>query len=448
MDTKKIAAAGRFGDTMLARLTESQEKLLKEMGGSGTINPETGLKEYFDFGSFAGAIAAPIAGSLVSGILNKGTSDAQKASANAATANTELQTRLAERSWQLGDETKTALAGAYEQLMKTPGFSNLGRFDMGTMGGYVQDREGMVEGYRDKLSGAMLGNLAGASASIDPTIASYMSRVNPAFANAASSLGGHTKLLESAPGQTEFVDGRYAADVNNLSTDLLLRMQRETDRSLQDAFGDVKADSIGRGLSSSTYDIEARKGFADVAARRRNLDTITALEDALKIIGGQQQLDMNAANMDRGQVELLAQLFSQNNTMSRGLLSDAINVAEAEQALTGNEWDRYFRNRALARGDYTDAEKGYVDDYATLWADAFQRWANMQGLRGNTIAEITDLITSPNAAAGGAIGTAGQLSGQAAQTAATQAAYLSRQLGDAAQGFGNIFQRAWFEGAG
>jgi len=44
---KYLAAKGRNGDSILAHITPSEARLLKSMGGSGTINPETGLPEFF-----------------------------------------------------------------------------------------------------------------------------------------------------------------------------------------------------------------------------------------------------------------------------------------------------------------------------------------------------------------------------------------------------------------
>lgn len=64
---QKLAKAGRYGDTMLAHLSPKSAKTLKSMGGSGTINPKTGLREYglFDaIGSFfkkAVGVVLPIA---------------------------------------------------------------------------------------------------------------------------------------------------------------------------------------------------------------------------------------------------------------------------------------------------------------------------------------------------------------------------------------------------
>jgi len=42
-----IASMGRRGDTMLAHITPEEAALLQRMGGSGTINPATGLPEFF-----------------------------------------------------------------------------------------------------------------------------------------------------------------------------------------------------------------------------------------------------------------------------------------------------------------------------------------------------------------------------------------------------------------
>jgi len=42
-----LASKGRNGDTMLAHITPEEARMLKSMGGAGTINPETGLPEFF-----------------------------------------------------------------------------------------------------------------------------------------------------------------------------------------------------------------------------------------------------------------------------------------------------------------------------------------------------------------------------------------------------------------
>ena len=44
---KTIASYGRNGDTMLAHITPAEARMLRRRGGSGTINPATGLPEFF-----------------------------------------------------------------------------------------------------------------------------------------------------------------------------------------------------------------------------------------------------------------------------------------------------------------------------------------------------------------------------------------------------------------
>ena len=56
-----LAAMGRHGDTMLAHINPREADMLKRMGGSGTINPRTGLPEYkFSLKKFL-SVAIPIA---------------------------------------------------------------------------------------------------------------------------------------------------------------------------------------------------------------------------------------------------------------------------------------------------------------------------------------------------------------------------------------------------
>lgn len=72
---KKVKAAGRHGDTMLAHITPREAAMLKAMGGAGTINPATGLPEFKSFwskvGSFlkkAAPVILPIALSFIPGL--------------------------------------------------------------------------------------------------------------------------------------------------------------------------------------------------------------------------------------------------------------------------------------------------------------------------------------------------------------------------------------------
>lgn len=61
---RMVAAKGRNGDTMLAHITPDEARMLKARGGSGTINPETGLPEFF-LKKIVGAVK-----SVVKGVVN------------------------------------------------------------------------------------------------------------------------------------------------------------------------------------------------------------------------------------------------------------------------------------------------------------------------------------------------------------------------------------------
>jgi hypothetical protein len=45
---KQLAGKGRGGDSMLVHITPREATMLKEAGGAGTVNPDTGLMEFYD----------------------------------------------------------------------------------------------------------------------------------------------------------------------------------------------------------------------------------------------------------------------------------------------------------------------------------------------------------------------------------------------------------------
>lgn len=64
---RRVQAAGRNGDTQLAHINPREAAMLRRAGGSGTINPATGLPEYFKMPKWGNVIAAalPIALSFI-----------------------------------------------------------------------------------------------------------------------------------------------------------------------------------------------------------------------------------------------------------------------------------------------------------------------------------------------------------------------------------------------
>jgi len=49
---EELSKQGRYGDTMLAHINPAEAEMLRSMGGSGTINPKTGLPEYWGWNPF------------------------------------------------------------------------------------------------------------------------------------------------------------------------------------------------------------------------------------------------------------------------------------------------------------------------------------------------------------------------------------------------------------
>ena len=75
MSLSKTAKKGRFGDTELVHVNKEEKDLLESLGGSGTINPETGLKEYWLL--TAGALALGAYGAWKSGSMTRQSANQQ-----------------------------------------------------------------------------------------------------------------------------------------------------------------------------------------------------------------------------------------------------------------------------------------------------------------------------------------------------------------------------------
>lgn len=82
-EAKKVAAAGRGGDTILAHINPMEADMLKRMGGRGSINPKTGLPEFgfwktvgniFKIGAqiVGAAILTPFVGPIAAGAIVSG----------------------------------------------------------------------------------------------------------------------------------------------------------------------------------------------------------------------------------------------------------------------------------------------------------------------------------------------------------------------------------------
>lgn len=151
-----IAAKGRQGDTMLAHINPREAAMLKRMGGSGTINPNTGLPEYkFSLKNFI-KIAAPIAINFLAPGLGSAIGSAILGTGASALATGALGSAIiggATSALTGGDPLKGALMGGLS--------GGLG----GLAGGAASDAFGLKLGDVGKnlLGGALVGGVSGAA---------------------------------------------------------------------------------------------------------------------------------------------------------------------------------------------------------------------------------------------------------------------------------------------
>jgi hypothetical protein len=81
---RELQAAGRGGDSMLAHINPREAEILRRMGGNGTVNPNTGLREYKSGKQIIGAVL-PIALNFIAPGIGTAIGTALGASGTAAT---------------------------------------------------------------------------------------------------------------------------------------------------------------------------------------------------------------------------------------------------------------------------------------------------------------------------------------------------------------------------
>jgi hypothetical protein len=150
---RQLAAAGRGGDSMLAHINPREAEMLRRMGGSGTVNPNTGLREYKSGKGLLGAIL-PIALNFIAPGLGGVIGTALGATAGSAAATMLGSAVIGGVSSALtgGDPLKGALMGG------------LGGGLSGAVGSAASNtlKLGLGETGQALLGGALVGGTAGA----------------------------------------------------------------------------------------------------------------------------------------------------------------------------------------------------------------------------------------------------------------------------------------------
>ena len=198
-DPKKLASKGRYGDTMLAHINPEEAALLKARGGSGTINPKTGLPEFYGYYQFNQP--------------NQATLDAQKAAEKAASGAT---TKTAPRVVETAEQRQARIARdlALSQIRGARPSSQDSQF-------YQPAYQPQYQNYGNPLTAFNVSNYG-----TNPAMSRSM---QAATAPGASGAGEYYKQLQS-----------YASlfgtqpDKNNINFDTLLRDMRQYGISAQD----------------------------------------------------------------------------------------------------------------------------------------------------------------------------------------------------------------------
>ena len=159
---KQLARMGQGGDRQLAHINDREAEVLRRMGGQGTVNPNTGLREYKGLKNVL-KVALPIAATLVAGPLGA-------AIGTSLTAGTALA----------GTVAAPILGGAI-------------------VGGGSAALQGALSGdlnFRDIALGAVTGGIGGLAPGITSDLAKQFPNLSPAAVRAIA--GGATGALGSA----------------------------------------------------------------------------------------------------------------------------------------------------------------------------------------------------------------------------------------------------------
>lgn len=152
---RTLAARGRMGDTMLAHISPEEAALLRARGGAGTINPQTGLPQYFSLKKLFKAIL-PIALNFIAPGLGSAIGSAVLGAGASATAAAMVGQAI------IGGVTAGITGGNVLQGALLGGLSGgLGS----TVGGMASDalKLGLGQTGQSILGGALVGGVAGAA---------------------------------------------------------------------------------------------------------------------------------------------------------------------------------------------------------------------------------------------------------------------------------------------
>lgn len=181
---QRVAAAGRGGDTMLAHINPREASMLARMGGSGTVNPTTGLVEFKGGVGKLIAAVAPVVLSIVAPGIGTAIGTALGASGTAASMLGSAVIGGASSAAAGGNALQGALGGA------------LGAGGASALGGAASDALNLGLGSTAQnvvgstLAGAAQGALSGQGATQGALQGALGGYTGSTLSNAASGVGG------------------------------------------------------------------------------------------------------------------------------------------------------------------------------------------------------------------------------------------------------------------
>ena len=167
---RQLQSQGRNGDTVLAHINPQEARMLQQAGGSGTINPQTGLPEFFSLRGFLGAIIPIVISYFVPGAAIgasmglSGTAAAMAGSAvigagSAAVAGNNIGqgALMGGLGGGLGNVAGEAVNTGFGLGLGETGSGLLGAGMMGAVGGAATG-QGLMQGAMQGVAGKWLGN--------------------------------------------------------------------------------------------------------------------------------------------------------------------------------------------------------------------------------------------------------------------------------------------------
>ena len=195
---------GRGGDTILAHINPREAEMLRRMGGSGTVNPNTGLREYKGFFDIVGSIL-PIAAAFIPGlgpILSPIVGAVVGGASSALKGGDVLQGAL---TGGIGGGLGAVVGGGLNSVLGTEmsaATQNLvGSGLVGGLAGVVSGK-GALQGATQGVIGGVIGNMANPNATgmLDKSLSAAATRGGNAITAGASSQDALTQAAMAGLG--------------------------------------------------------------------------------------------------------------------------------------------------------------------------------------------------------------------------------------------------------